>query len=72
MEGSRLTNKCAEGHPGRRTTEAASGLILCRAEHAAEIDRAGFPGQQGGPLMHVIAAKAVAGARQLAELLIAA
>lgn len=36
------------------------GLILCRAEHAKAIDKAVFPGMQGGPLMHVIAAKAVA------------
>lgn len=36
-----------------------SGLILCRAQFAAEIDKACFPGVQGGPLMHVIAAKAV-------------
>jgi glycine hydroxymethyltransferase len=36
------------------------GLILCRADLAKEIDRAVFPGVQGGPLMHVIAAKAVA------------
>ncbi|QQR74918.1 MAG: serine hydroxymethyltransferase [Holophagales bacterium] len=36
------------------------GLILCRAQHAKEIDRAVFPGVQGGPLMHIIAAKAVA------------
>jgi glycine hydroxymethyltransferase len=36
------------------------GLILCRAELAKEIDKAVFPGMQGGPLMHVIAAKAVA------------
>jgi glycine hydroxymethyltransferase len=36
-----------------------SGLILCRKEHAKAIDGAVFPGQQGGPLMHVIAAKAV-------------
>ena len=36
------------------------GIILCRAELAKEIDRAVFPGIQGGPLMHVIAAKAVA------------
>ncbi len=35
-----------------------AGLILCRAEHAQAIDRAIFPGLQGGPLEHVIAAKA--------------
>jgi glycine hydroxymethyltransferase len=37
-----------------------SGLILCKQEYAKKIDSAVFPGQQGGPLMHVIAAKAVA------------
>jgi glycine hydroxymethyltransferase len=37
-----------------------SGMILCRAEHAKAIDSAVFPGQQGGPLEHVIAGKAVA------------
>ena len=36
-----------------------SGLILCKEEFAKKIDSAVFPGQQGGPLMHVIAAKAV-------------
>ncbi|MBE6538411.1 MAG: serine hydroxymethyltransferase [Ruminococcaceae bacterium] len=36
------------------------GLILCREEHAKAIDKAIFPGTQGGPLMHIIAAKAVA------------
>ena len=35
------------------------GLILCREEFAKQIDKAIFPGTQGGPLMHVIAAKAV-------------
>ncbi len=35
------------------------GLILCKEEHAKAIDKAVFPGIQGGPLMHVIAAKAV-------------
>jgi len=36
------------------------GLILCKAEHAKTIDKAMFPGTQGGPLEHIIAAKAVA------------
>jgi glycine hydroxymethyltransferase len=36
------------------------GLILCRAEHQKAVDKAMFPGTQGGPLEHVIAAKAVA------------
>ena len=36
------------------------GLILCKAQHAKVIDKAMFPGTQGGPLEHVIAAKAVA------------
>lgn len=36
------------------------GLILCREQHAAEINRKVFPGVQGGPLVHIIAAKAVA------------
>ena len=35
-----------------------SGFILCREEHAQSVDRAVFPGLQGGPLMHTIAAKA--------------
>jgi glycine hydroxymethyltransferase len=37
-----------------------SGMILCKEEYAKAIDKAVFPGLQGGPLMHVIAAKAVA------------
>jgi glycine hydroxymethyltransferase len=37
-----------------------AGIILCSSEHARAIDSAVFPGQQGGPLEHVIAAKAVA------------
>ncbi len=37
-----------------------SGMILAREEHAKAVDKAIFPGQQGGPLMHTIAAKAVA------------
>jgi glycine hydroxymethyltransferase len=36
------------------------GIILCKAQHAKAIDKATFPGMQGGPLEHVIAAKAVA------------
>jgi glycine hydroxymethyltransferase len=37
-----------------------AGLILCQQEFAAGVDRSVFPGQQGGPLMHIVAAKAVA------------
>lgn len=36
-----------------------SGLIMCRKEHAKGIDRSVFPGMQGGPLMHIVAAKAI-------------
>jgi glycine hydroxymethyltransferase len=36
------------------------GMILCKKEYAQSIDKAIFPGTQGGPLMHIIAAKAVA------------
>ncbi len=36
------------------------GMIMCRSEYAKDIDKAVFPGVQGGPLMHIIAAKAVA------------
>jgi glycine hydroxymethyltransferase len=39
---------------------ARGGMILCREEHARKINSAVFPGQQGGPLEHVIAGKAVA------------
>jgi len=37
-----------------------AGMVLCRSEFAKDLDRSVFPGIQGGPLMHVIAAKAVA------------
>jgi glycine hydroxymethyltransferase len=39
-------------------TGPRAGLIMCRQEYARAIDRAVFPGMQGGPLMHVVAAKA--------------
>ena len=43
------------------------GLILCKAEHAQRVDKAVFPGTQGGPLEHIIAAKAVAFGEALRE-----
>ena len=43
------------------------GIILCKQEYAKKIDSAVFPGNQGGPLMHVIAAKAVAFGEALQE-----
>ncbi len=43
------------------------GLILCREKYAKQIDKAIFPGTQGGPLMHIIAAKAVAFGEALTE-----
>ncbi len=43
------------------------GLILCKEEHAKKIDKAIFPGTQGGPLMHIIAAKGVAFGEALTE-----
>jgi glycine hydroxymethyltransferase len=42
-----------------------AGLILCGQDLAAAVDKAVFPGQQGGPLMHIVAAKAVAFAEAL-------
>jgi len=36
-----------------------AGLVLCRSQYAKDLDRSVFPGVQGGPLMHIIAAKAV-------------
>src|SRR5436853_2299778 len=44
-----------------------AGLILCKEEHAKEIDRKLFPGVQGGPLVHIVAAKAVAFGEALRE-----
>ena len=44
-----------------------SGLILCVAEHAKAVDKSVFPGTQGGPLEHVIAAKAVAFGEALSD-----
>ena len=43
------------------------GLILCKEKYAKQIDKAVFPGVQGGPLMHIIAAKAVAFGEALTE-----
>ena len=43
------------------------GMILCREEYAKAIDKAVFPGTQGGPLMHIIAAKAVAFGEALSD-----
>ena len=43
------------------------GLILCREEYAKAIDKAVFPGSQGGPLMHIIASKAVCFGEALTE-----
>ncbi|HYC93841.1 MAG TPA: serine hydroxymethyltransferase [Thermoanaerobaculia bacterium] len=37
-----------------------AGLVLCKEKHAKDLDRSAFPGIQGGPLVHIIAAKAVA------------
>lgn len=44
-----------------------AGMVMCREEFAKDLDRAVFPGLQGGPLMHVIAAKAVALKEALSE-----
>lgn len=44
-----------------------SGLILCKSKYQKAIDKAVFPGTQGGPLMHIIAAKAVAFKEALSE-----
>jgi len=42
-----------------------SGFVLCKSEHARIVDKAVFPGLQGGPLMHIVAAKAVCFAEAL-------
>lgn len=57
-------NPCEYAHFVTTTTHKTlrgprGGAILCKAEFAKEIDKAMFPGTQGGPLMHIIAAKAV-------------
>jgi glycine hydroxymethyltransferase len=44
-----------------------AGMVMCKEEFAKDLDRAVFPGLQGGPLMHVIAAKAVALKEALSE-----
>ncbi len=44
-----------------------SGLVLCREQYAKDLDRAVFPGVQGGPLVHIVAAKAVAFREALTE-----
>ncbi len=44
-----------------------AGMVMCKEKHAKDLDRAVFPGIQGGPLMHVIAAKAVAFREALSE-----
>ena len=43
----------------RRCAGRAAGMMLCREQYAKDLDRSVFPGVQGGPLMHIIAAKAV-------------
>jgi len=46
--------------PPTRPSAGPLGLILCGKDLAAAVDKAVFPGQQGGPLVHIVAAKAVA------------
>jgi len=58
-------NPCPHAHLVTTTTHKTlrgprGGMILCKEEFAKAVDKAVFPGTQGGPLMHVIAAKAVA------------
>ena len=49
-------------------TWPTGGLILCKEEYKKDIDKTIFPGIQGGPLEHVIAAKAVAFAKRLSKI----
>lgn len=58
-------NPCPHAHLVTTTTHKTlrgprGGMILCKEEFARAVDKAVFPGTQGGPLMHIIAAKAVA------------
>lgn len=65
-------NPCEYAHVVTTTTHKTlrgprGGAILCKSDFAAAIDKAIFPGLQGGPLMHIIAAKAVAFQEALAS-----
>ncbi len=54
-------------HKTLRGPRGGGGAILCKEKYANIIDKAIFPGIQGGPLMHVIAAKAVSFAEALTD-----
>ena len=59
---SRARCRTPTSSPPRRTRRCAArarGMVLCREQYAKDLDRTVFPGVQGGPLMHIIAAKAV-------------
>ena len=65
-------NPCAHADFVSSTTHKTlrgprGGIVLCREEHAAKLDRAVFPGIQGGPFQHLIAAKAVCFGEALEE-----
>src|SRR5437868_2743812 len=47
------------GRPIRSCPTACAGMTLARAQYGAAIDKTGVPGTQGGPLVHIMAAKAV-------------